>query len=137
MQYEYQINEEDFLNFQLFTASQSVSVYKKIRNNRIILAFASTLMAILAYSKGNIGITIYLIVSAIGLYFLYPIYFKWSYKKKSISSIKTNYTNQFGKLASIKFASDHLWVKNITECQYFRGRWIFLGGQWPYYIPLV
>lgn len=114
MKYEYKVKEEDFLAFQLFAASKSTRIYKKIRNNRIILSFVSFLLCFLAYTKQSIGASIYLGSTAVLLFIFYPMYFKWQYKKKSIASLKASYANQFDELSSIKFESDHLLVKNKT-----------------------
>lgn len=114
MQYEYKLSEQDFLNFQLFTASKSENVHRKVRNNRIILSLASFAMCFLAYTKGSMGMSIYLGVTALLFFAFYPLYFKWRYKKNSTSHIQKNYSNQFGELASIEFKKTHLFLKNKT-----------------------
>lgn len=114
MTLEYKINEEDFLDFQLFTASQSERINKKKRNGWILLTLGSILIALYFYLNNNITMTIYfgLVAFACGLF--YPKYFKWRYKRHYKNYIKENYSKRFGELATLTINSDSIFSKDKT-----------------------
>ena len=90
MTLEIKINEQDFLDFQLFTASKSDRINKKKRNGWILLTLGSTVVALFFYLNQNIAMTIYFGLVAIACGLFYPRYFKWRYKKHYKTYIREN-----------------------------------------------
>ncbi|MBK8807419.1 MAG: YcxB family protein [Bacteroidales bacterium] len=114
MKLEYKIIEQDFLDFQLFTASKSDRIKKKKTNSWILLTAGSIMVAFYFYFKENTIMTIYfgLVAVACGLYF--PKYFKWRYKKYFKIYIKENYSNRFGHVETIEINNDSIFSKDKT-----------------------
>lgn len=114
MTLEYKINEQDFLDFQLFTASKSDRINKKKRNGWISLTLGSIIIALYFYLGENTEMTIYfgLVAMVCGLF--YPKYFKWRYKKHYKNYIQDNYSNRFGQIAYLEIGSDYILSKDKT-----------------------
>ena len=114
MTLEYKINEQDFLDFQLFTASKSDRINKKKRNGWILLTIGSIVIALYFYLSENTAMTIYFGLVAIVCGLFYPKYFKWRYKKHYKTYIKENYSKRFGQVESLEINSDYIFSKDKT-----------------------
>ena len=97
MTIEYQLNEQDFLDFQLFTASQSDRINKKKKNGWILLTIGSIVVSIYFYINQDIALTIYFGLVALACGLFYPRYFRWRYKRHYKTYIKENYSKRFGQ----------------------------------------
>jgi len=114
MTLEYKINEQDFLDFQLFTASKSDRINKKKRNGWILLTVGSIVVAFYFYLNQNNPMTIYFGLVAIAIGVFYPKYFKWRYKKHYKTYIKENYSKRFGQVAILEINNDSIFSKDKT-----------------------
>jgi YcxB-like protein len=114
MTLEYKIDEQDFLDFQLFTASKSDRINKKKRNGWILLTVGSIVVAFYFYLNQNNPMTIYFGLVAIATGVFYPRYFKWRYKKHYKTFIKENYSKRFGQVETLEINSDSILSKDKT-----------------------
>lgn len=114
MTLEYKIDEQDFLDFQLFTASKSDRINRKKRNGRIFLSVGSIVVAFYFYLNQNRAMAIYFGLVAIAMGVWYPKYFKWRYKKHYEAFIKENYSKRFGQVEMIVINKDSIFSKNKT-----------------------
>jgi hypothetical protein len=114
MTLEYKINEQDFLDFQLFTASKSDRINKKKRNGWILLTLGSIVIAFYFFLSENIAMTIYFGLVAIVCGLFYPKYFKWRYKKHYKTYIQENYSKRFGQIEYLEINSDYIFSKDKT-----------------------
>ena len=115
MKLDYKIDEQDFLDFQLFTASKSDRINKKKRNGWILLTAGSIVIALYFYLNGNSTMTIYFGLVALACGLFYPKYFKWRYKNHYKTYIKENYSKRFGQIESLEISSDYIFSKDKTE----------------------
>ncbi len=58
MKIEYNIEQEDFIDFQLFTASKSQRIRKNKNRGRIIMLILFTFLGINFYNSGNLTLAI-------------------------------------------------------------------------------
>lgn len=114
MTLEYKIDEQDFLDFQLFTASKSDRINKKKRNGWILLTIGSIVVALYFYLNENVAMTIYFGLVAIACGLFYPKYFKWKYKKHYKTYIKENYSKRFGQIEALEINNDYIFSKDKT-----------------------
>lgn len=114
MTLEYKIDEQDFLDFQLFTASKSDRINKKKRNGWILLTIGSIVVALYFYLNENVAMTIYFGLVAIACGLFYPKYFKWKYKKHYKPYIKENYSKRFGQIEALEINNDYIFSKDKT-----------------------
>lgn len=111
---EYKIEEQDFLDFQLFTASKSDRINKKKRNGWILLTMGSVVMALYFYLNENVAMTIYFGLVAIACGLFYPKYFRWRYKNHYKTYIQENYSKRFGQVETLEINNDWIFSKDKT-----------------------
>ncbi|MEM8524386.1 MAG: YcxB family protein [Bacteroidota bacterium] len=112
MTIEYQLQEEDFLAFQLFTASQSRSIQQKKRKGQLFITIGSLVLASYFYANKNLPLTIYFVLFAVVTLIFYPQYFKWRYKRHYERYIREHYAKRFGETATLEFKSDVIYSKD-------------------------
>ncbi|MEL6718386.1 MAG: YcxB family protein [Bacteroidota bacterium] len=114
MTIEYQIHEEDFLNFQLFTASKSKSIQQKKRKGQLFITIGSLVFAGYFYANASLVLAIYFATFAVVTLLFYPKYFKWRYKKHYQKYIREHYAKRFGETAILEIKSDVIYSKDKT-----------------------
>ena len=114
MKLEFELREEDFLTFQLFTSSTSPRIIRKKKNGWMFLTLGSILFAALFYSFGNIPLAVCMAFFAVTTALFYPMYFKWRYKKHYQNFIKDNYSNRLGLMQTLEIHPDHVFLKDKT-----------------------
>lgn len=112
MTIEYKIKEQDYLDFQIFTASKSNRINKKKRNGWILLTIGSIFIALLYYLNNNNPLAIYFVTVAIVCGLFYPSYFKWRYKRHYKTYVKENFSKHFGQGETLEFNKDSISFKN-------------------------
>jgi len=112
MQYKYLLHEQDFLDFQLYTASKSESIRRKKRNGWIGLTITPLALAFLFWEDGVFGI--YFLVAAILTLLFYPMYFMRRYKRHYENHIKQSHKNRFGESVIMEVHPDHIFTKDST-----------------------
>lgn len=109
---EFKIKEQDFLDFQLFTASQSESVNKKKIRGWLLLTLGALVFALYFHLIENLAMTIYCGFVAIVSGLFYPKYFKWRYKKHYETYIKEHYSKRFNQAETIEINSEYIFTKD-------------------------
>ena len=112
MKLKYKIGEQDFLDFQLFTASQSDRIKRKMLYAWIFLIFGFGIVSGYSYFKDNIVLTIYFGLVAIICGLFYPTYFRWRYKKHYKTYIRENYANRFDELEYLEINNETIFSKD-------------------------
>jgi hypothetical protein len=114
MEFNYSLSLNDFLQYQLYTASKSKRV--KIQNRKSLLLLSVILIGtcFLPYHHKNyIGTSISIILIPVSL-ILYSIYLRYHYRKHYEKFIKDVYKNKVGKMALIVFLEDHIETSDET-----------------------
>ena len=114
MNYQYQIKENDLLEFQIYTASKSERINRKKKAGRIIMTIIALFIVLNFYSASNIPMTIYFSILAVLLWVFYPRYFKWRYTKMYSDFIVENYAIRIDQTEFIEIHKDHIFVKDNT-----------------------
>ena len=114
MKLEYKINEQDFLAFQLFSASKSERINKQKRHGWIIMTVGSLLVTFYFYLNHYTVMTIYFALIAIASGLFYPKYFRWKHKKNYKTHIQENYSKRFGQIETLEIRNDSIISKDKT-----------------------
>ena len=114
MTLEFELNEQDFLDLQLFIASQSKRINKRKRNGWMFLTGCFIIVSIFFYSEYNIFLTVYFGIAAIISGLFYPKYFVWRHKKHYKTFIKENYSCRIGERDHIEINNQVIFSKNET-----------------------
>jgi hypothetical protein len=112
MKIAYNLTAEDFLEFNLYTASKSEINIKKQRNGMIILLVMIAIMSVYLIVDKNYETLIYPALLAITVLFFYKKFFKWKLKsgyKKYVASV---HADQLDKEESIEIKKKSIYIKN-------------------------
>ncbi|WP_338793783.1 YcxB family protein [Bernardetia sp. Wsw4-3y2] len=117
MKIEYTLQEEDFLEYQLYTTSKSESIRKK----RLLSKFAVPALYVLLgvffyfYDNNKNAILICIFLGALWL-LIYPFYSKYRYKRFYLNHIKKKYTDRLDHVDALKLGNNnYFYIKEQGE----------------------
>lgn len=91
MKFEYKIEKDDFVDFQLFTASKSERIHRRKRNTWFFLTLSAVIATVYFYANQNNVMTVYFgVVSVLSVFFTQNI--SNGYTKGTIKNTSTNTT---------------------------------------------
>lgn len=106
------LNEEDFLTYNLYTASKSKRIKKKRISEWILTTVIFLGLSVILNEEGFLEYY-FMILAGLTL-FLFPIYTRWRYKNHYLKYIRENFKNRFGEVASLEFSEDLILTKDRT-----------------------
>ncbi|WP_326983005.1 YcxB family protein [Chryseobacterium sp. MYb264] len=112
MKFNYNLNLDDYLNYQLFNASQTKSIIKKRKRNRFIPAIFFVVLGIVPRFDFTETFTLIYIFIGILWIFVYPIWDKRWYFNYYKKYIKENYVYNFDKDTEVIITMDEILMKN-------------------------
>ena len=108
------MDENDFLTFQLYTASKTSRIRRSRIKSWVLTTFVFLCLAYLFYSSHNEFLGNYfLLFSALSLT-LYPSYSRWRYKRHYLKYVRETYKNKFGESYELKFDDATIMTKDRT-----------------------
>ncbi|SFU42198.1 hypothetical protein SAMN05216480_10352 [Pustulibacterium marinum] len=112
MKLQYQLNEQDLIQYQFYVTSQSKRERRKRQRRKFMLPIMYLGMAIYAYASGDI--TVGISMATIGLLWLliYPLYSKRLYTRYYKRYVKENYTNKIGKPATVEVTKEAIFTSD-------------------------
>lgn len=102
----YSIDEKDFLDFQLYTASHSPSIRQRRFRARTYPPIMYLVFAGIMFYYHKPDLTIIFAVLAVAWYFFYPLREKRLYSNSYEKFIRENFKDKFGKPATLTI-NDH------------------------------
>lgn len=103
MMYKIILKQEDFLNYQLFTASKSKQTRKKRISTWLILTGLMLSIGFVALQKEEKFLAYYFLIFGIITLVFYPYYQRIQYKKHFLKHIIEHYQNRFGAESELGF----------------------------------
>ena len=107
MNLQYSLNEGDFLDYQLFTASKSKNIKAQRLRTLIVMIIAFSFMFAFLYFKTK-EFPFLMLFIYIALIFIYKIYEKRRYENHYRKFITENYKNRFGLLCNLYFTEKQI-----------------------------
>ena len=108
------LDENDYLTFQLFTASKTPRVKRTRIRSWILTTIVFLCFAYLFYQNDNSFLgNIFLVYAGLSAV-LFPFYSRWRYKKHYLKYIRDTYKNRFGETCDIEFTEDSIVIKDRT-----------------------
>lgn len=112
MTFELKIDENDYLTYQLFVASQSKSIQRKRKRGKIIVPILYLLIGIYAYYNNSTLTGVLFCVFAVLWFFLYPIWERNNYIRHYKNFIQENFKEAFGKIAILEINDKTIFIKD-------------------------
>ncbi len=108
MIFEYSLNKEDFVQYQLFIASYSELIKKRRKRNLVMVPVAYVLFAVISILFGSItGAGLFLLL-AVAWVFAYPVWERNRYRKHYEKHMQEHYRNRFNTPLSIVTEEDKM-----------------------------
>lgn len=114
MEVKYTLDESDYLEYQLYTSSNSARIQRKKKKGWLLLTIGSIVAAIYFYVQDNVALAYYFMVTAIILGVFYPKYFNWRYKKHYTQFIKDTYKNRIGIPSTLRITDETIAMYDKT-----------------------
>lgn len=111
----YNLDENDFLTYQLFIASKSERIQKKRQRNRFLVLVFYILFGLYGYYTERTGLLVIFVIIAIAWFFLYPIWERKRYVNHYKGFIKENYKDRLGKVATVEINEAFILTKDETS----------------------
>ncbi len=112
MTFELKIDENDYLTYQLFVASQSKTIKRKRSRNKIIMPILYLVLGASGFYQKNLLMGVLFCVLSILWFFLYPLWERNNYIKHYKNFIQENYKNAFGKSAFLEISDQTIFIKD-------------------------
>ena len=101
MQINFKLSENDFIQYYLYTASHTDRIIRQKRRSRFLNSGVILIFGVYFFNKGDMFLSLYFLGAAIVMFFLYPIYMSWHFKKHYTKFVKVNYKDRFDAETSI------------------------------------
>jgi Ca2+/Na+ antiporter len=108
MTYEVFITADDYLVFQLFNASQSERVKRKIRNGRYFMTIGCFLVSIYAFFAVDPFLSVFMLILGLLWWFLYGPYIKYFLKRNYKAHVKEHYADRLNIPVTITIDNDSI-----------------------------
>ena len=106
------LDENDYLIFQLYTASKNPEVKRTRIRNWILNTVTFACLAYLFYYSNNDFLGHYFSICTGLSLSLFPFYSRWRYKRHYLKHIRNNYQNRFGEKSELEFNNDTIVTKD-------------------------
>ena len=108
MRIDYTLSRNDFIKFQLFTASNSETIKKSRRRSRTRIPIIYFILGLILFISGSIVLGLVFIGIGIAWYFLYPVYLKRRYVRHFERHADEHLKNRFGKQVTLNFGDEFI-----------------------------
>ena len=110
MTLKYALQKEDYLQYQLYTASKLASTKKNRQKSRLLVPLVLLAFGIYSYFKKpeSVGFVVYPLTAALW-YLIYPFFSARRYKKYYDKHIDETYQGRIGRQATLSFNPDHIY----------------------------
>jgi hypothetical protein len=114
MKLTYQLDHNDFLKHQLYSASKSARIKKKRRNSWLIASATMLLLGFLFYQSNNSFLSYCCLAFGVFTFIFFPLYQRQQYKDHYAKFIADAYKNRFGLISTIYFNEDTIETSDST-----------------------
>lgn len=112
MKYNIKYTEEDFLQFQLFTASYSKRIQKQRERSKFLLMGSFLVIGVIFKIEGIDLVFWCLFIFAIITFYFYPKYLNNNFYKHYQSYVKEHFGNRLKNSTLIEFHEDYIFSQN-------------------------
>lgn len=105
---EYSIEEKDFLEYQLYTASKSDRIKAKRLRNKVVSAIIYIVGGFFLLLLNNYALAITFFILGLLWFFIYPLWERQHYVKHYRSFIRENYKDKLGQPVTLELNNEHI-----------------------------
>jgi hypothetical protein len=106
------LDENDYLAFQLYTASKSPRVKNMRRLSWLVTTLAFASLAFLFFANDNRFLFLYFSVCAVLCLLFYPLFSRWRYKRHYQKHVRDTFKNRIGEKTDLVFDENSVTIKD-------------------------
>jgi hypothetical protein len=114
MTLSYQLEKDDFLQYQLFVVSKNKRIKTKRLKNWLYLSASFFFLSVMIFLNENNQLGYIVLICAIATCCFYPFYERKQYKKHYEAHIDDYYKSRFGQTSTIEFLEDAIRADGVT-----------------------
>lgn len=115
MTIQFELNENDYLTFQLFAASKSERIIKKRKRNKVLVPITYIVIGILLFFIDGYLPTVLFALIGIVWFVFYPTWDKRRYRNHYKAFIQENYKDRIGRSVTLDIKDDFILAKEQTS----------------------
>lgn len=108
MEFEFRINEEDFLTFQLYNASKSAKIRKTRKRSRSTISILYIVVSVIFLLLQNYVMAFGFFLISILWFVIYPMYERKKYLNQFKKYVAEHFKENFSKLSKVRI-NDGVW----------------------------
>lgn len=108
------LDEDDYLTYQLYTASKTPRVRKARIWGWIFTTITFISLAYILFDGDNETLSLYFVILAVLSLIFYPFYSRWRYKRHYRKYIQDTYKNRFGLECNLEINDEALILRDKT-----------------------
>lgn len=110
----FSLDQNDYLQQQLFSASKTRRIKKQRLSAWMIVSWSMVVLGVLFYKSKNMFLTYYFLAFGIISFLFYPFYQRWHDKNHYAKFTADNYKNRFGQTIHVEFTEFAIECNDIT-----------------------
>jgi hypothetical protein len=141
MKIEYNVSNDDYLQFLLFTASQSKAIKSKRMRSWLVVPVIYMIIAVVFYFLYG-GLSNYYVIAfaAISLLWLavYPVYQRWLYKRHYRKFINKNYSHRVERINTLELKGKDIFLNDgVNESRFALSEIVNVYRTAAYIFPMI
>jgi hypothetical protein len=108
------LDENDYLTYQLYTASKTPRVRKARIRSWILTTVTFSCLTYLFFESSNNFLGYYFLAASVITLILYPVYSRWRYRRHYLRYIQDTYKNKLGEESTLEITEDIIVTKDKT-----------------------
>lgn len=112
MEFEFKINEEDFLTFQLYNASKSEKIKKNRKRSRSTISILYLIVTVIFLLLQNYTMAFGFFLISILWFVFYPMYERKKYVRQFKRYVAENFQESFAKISKVQIKDGIWYTKN-------------------------
>ncbi|HMG91223.1 MAG TPA: hypothetical protein VK589_14255 [Chryseolinea sp.] len=108
------LDENDYLTYQLYTASKTPRIRKARIRSWILTTVAFLCLTYLFFENSNDLLGYYFLVASVLSLTLNPIYSRWRYKRHYLKYIQDTFKKKFGEETTLEITEDYIATRDKT-----------------------
>ena len=112
--FQYSLDENDFLQHQLFVASKSERIKKQRTRGWLIYTVSFFMLGFLFHQSENIVLAYYFSICGLTFLLFFPFYQNWYYKRHYQRVVIDNSKSRFGQIENLSFTDKFVEMSDTT-----------------------
>ncbi|MFT5581391.1 MAG: hypothetical protein ACI9XP_000232 [Lentimonas sp.] len=115
MKISYSINQNEFLEYQLFTAFRSKNIQQKQLRGKMLMTFITAGLGIFLFTQKEIGLGLYFAFLSVLIFIFHQRYFNFRLKRQYLRYIQSRLKDKLGAKCDMSFEENQIKVTDSID----------------------